>query len=177
MRDDISKALAQAILNITGKAATGDTIVEVLESLNAQFINAEADKLPADCIAWAPGDTTTKAKANQNSVTVEQIGRDVIIRGKLADLQSYASANAEQGTAKWVCVVFDTKEGDITAVTYNGSALTAADVAEAASIGQGAGKFVFWGKAEVLAVTPKTITLGTAGKPTATYSVRFVAAA
>lgn len=174
MRDTVAKSLAQAILNCTGKPAEGNTIAEVLESYNKQFINASVQKLtPAD-IAWAPGDTTSAAKANQHAVNVKQKGRVVTVTGKLADLQSYASSDATQGTAKWVGLVVDTEEPDITALTYNGSALTASDVAEAASVGQGAGKFVLWIKAEVVSAAAKTIVLASSTKPSATYTINFV---
>ncbi len=170
----IVEQLKQALLNNTGKYVEGDTIADVLASYNAHFINATAEKLPASCISWAPGETTNKAKANQAAVKVEQKGRAIIVKGKLNDLQSFASANQEQGTAKWLCVVFDTHEDAITDVTCNGSAMTADDVTEAASVGQGAGKFVLWIKAEVVSITPKSVALATASKPAATYTVSFV---
>lgn len=71
-------------------------------------------------------------------------------------------------------MVIDTGEDDITKLKYNGYDLTQADVAEAASVGQGAGKFILWIKAEVVAETPKTFTLSMEGKESATMTVAVV---
>ena len=105
------------------------------------------------------------SQANQDDVTVTQDGNTITVSGRVNELNSFASTDPNQGTAKW------TGESDITKVTYNGSALTQADVEDAASVGQGAGKFILWIKAEVVAETPKTFTLGTQGKEDTTITV------
>lgn len=111
------------------------------------------------------------SQVNQDDVTVTQDGNTITVSGRVNELNSFASTDPNQGTAKWIGLVIDTGESDITKVTYNGSALTQADVEDAASVGQGAGKFILWIKAEVVAETPKTFTLGTQGKEDTTITV------
>ena len=76
-------------------------------------------------------------------------------------LQSYDSSNPSQGKAKWVGLIIETGENTLENVTYNGTPLGAADIADATSVGAPAGAFVLWLKADVVQTTPKTITIGT----------------
>lgn len=98
---------------------------------------------------------------NQSNIAVTQTGNDIAVNVTGA-LIPFESTNPAQGTGEWICLVVDTGEPDITAVTYNGTALTSDDVDEAASVGVGAGSFVLWLKADQ--ITTRTITLGTEGK-------------
>ena len=72
-------------------------------------------------------------------------------------MNTFASTNPNQGSAKWIGLDLGTNVNDITQLTWNGYALTSDDVAESASVGLGAGHIVFWAKAENL---PRTITIG-----------------
>lgn len=62
----------------------------------------------------------------------------------------------------------------IVGATWNGSALTADDVAEATSVGLGAGHIIFWVKAEAIAETPREITIGAENYDNVTIRVSFV---
>jgi len=92
----------------------------------------------------------------------------------LATLNSFTSTNPSQGSAKWIGIDIGTDTDDITKLTWNGSALTADDVAEAASVGLGAGHIIFWCRADSIALTPKTITIGGEGYESVTIKVSFV---
>ena len=81
-------------------------------------------------------------------MTVSQNGNNIVIKGSLDSLNTFASTNPAQGEAKWIGLDLGTNVDDITKLTWNGGALTADDVAEAASVGLGAGHIVFWAKAE-----------------------------
>ena len=81
-------------------------------------------------------------------MTVSQNGNNIVIKGSLDSLNTFASTNPAQGEAKWIGLDLGTSVDDITKLTWNGGALTADDVAEAASVGLGAGHIVFWAKAE-----------------------------
>ena len=83
-------------------------------------------------------------------------------------LNSFASTDPNQGTGKWIGFVIDTGESTIIGTKYNGSALTQADVDEAASIGVGAGKFVLWLKAEA---GNKSFVLSKEGKTDTTVAI------
>ena len=109
------------------------------------------------------------SQANQDAITVTSSNNVINIVADVDELNSFASTNPAQGIGKWVGLVIDTDTDDITKVTYNGYALTEDDVAEAASVGVGAGKFVLWLKAE--STFPKTITLGTDGKLDTTVTI------
>ena len=116
---------------------------------------------------WLPNSTISKieivaadvnaieSQANQDAITVVQNGTEVtvFINGVL---NSFASTNPAQGTGKWIGFEVATGVTDLTQVKYNGVALTAADVAEANSIGLPTGSFVLWTKAEKL---PKSFTV------------------
>lgn len=118
-------------------------------------------------LAKAPNDINKEeSQANQDKLTVSRDGNTftVNVAGGVASLNSFASTNPAQGTGKWIGLDIDTGEKDITKVTFNGTALTADDVTEAASAGLGAGHFVLWLKAEVVAASPRVITLGAEGK-------------
>ena len=91
---------------------------------------------------------------------MKQEDNTIIILGSLSSLNSFASTNAVQGEGKWIGIDIGTNINDITKLTWNGYALTADDVAEAASVGLEAGHIIFWAKAENL---PRTIKLGRKG--------------
>ena len=103
-------------------------------------------------------------------MTVSQNGNNVVISGSLDALNSFASTNPNQGTAKWIGLDLGTNVDDITKLTWNGSPLGAEDVAEAASVGLGAGHIIFWAKAEQL---PRTIKIGGEGYTEAEIVVSF----
>ena len=113
------------------------------------------------------------SQQNQDAITVTQNGSDVIISGNLTALNSYASTNEAQGSGKWVALDIDTGLNTIVNATWNGQALTQADVDEAASVGLGAGHIVFWGKATSL-IAGKTITIGAVDHEDAVFTVKFI---
>ena len=109
----------------------------------------------------APNDVNKIAsQQNQDAIEVAQKDNTIIILGSLSSLNSFASTNAVQGEGKWIGIDIGTNINDITKLTWNGYALTADDVAEAASVGLEAGHIIFWAKAENL---PRTIKLGRKG--------------
>ena len=95
--------------------------------------------------------TPEAAVKNQNAITVKFEDNVYKVRSNNT-LESYASSNTVQGEGKWIGFVLDTGESSIIGLsvdTGNGwYAFTEADVAEAATVGAGEGKFVFWMKAE-----------------------------
>ena len=113
---------------------------------------------------------------NQDAVTITQTGSNIIISGHLSDLRTFSSTNPSQGSAKWVGIDLGTNLSTIEGATWNGSPLTADDVAESASVGLGVGHIIFWGRADSLALSPKTITIGAEGYESAAITVSFVEA-
>ena len=99
---------------------------------------------------------------NNNCIkSISVNGDTATLKVDMARLQSYDSSNSSQGKAKWVGLIIETGEDTLENVTYNGTALTAVDIADATSVGAPAGAFVLWLKADVVQTTPKTITIGT----------------
>lgn len=88
-------------------------------------------------------------------------------------MNSFTSTNAAQGSGKWIGIDIGTNLSSIEGAKWNGSALTADDVAEAASVGLGAGHIVFWGKAANLMVK-KTVTISADGYEDAVVNIKFV---
>ena len=107
-------------------------------------------------------------------MTVSQDGNNIVISGSLDALNSFASTNPSQGTAKWIGLDLGTNLSSIEGATWNGSALSADDVAEATSVGLGAGHIVFWAKADQIVSAPREITIGAEGYESATIKVSFV---
>ena len=70
-------------------------------------------------------------------------------------LNSFTSTNPAQGTHKWIGLAIATGESDNTTVSYNGTAMTASDIADATSVGAPAGSFVLWIKVNEVATTAK----------------------
>ena len=122
-------------------------------------------------LVTAPNDVNkTESQANQDAITVVQDGANVTVKGNLASLNSFASTNPNQGTAKWIALDIETKAESITSVTWNGGALTADDVAESASVGLAQNHIIFWAKAEAL---PRTINIASEGFESAALVVSF----
>ena len=122
-------------------------------------------------LVTAPNDVNrAESQANQDAITVVQNGANVPVKGNLASLNSFASTNPNQGTAKWIALDIETKAESITSVTWNGSALTADDVAESASVGLAQNHIIFWAKAEAL---PRTINIASEGFESVALVVSF----
>lgn len=128
---------------------------------------------------------TNGSSSDQHIVENNNCIKSISVNGDTAtlevdmnELKSYNSSNPDQGTAKWVGLIIETGENTLENVTYNGTALTAADIADATSVGAPAGAFVLWLKADVVQTTPKTITIGTVdgSKESRKVTIKIVAA-
>ena len=118
-------------------------------------------------------------KENNNCIKSISVNGDVAtLKVDMAGLQSYDSSDPSQGKAKWVGLIIETGEDTLENVTYNGTPLGAADIADATSVGAPAGAFVLWLKADVVQTTPKTITIGTVdgSKESRDVTIKIVAA-
>ena len=118
-------------------------------------------------------------KENNECIKSISVNGDVAtLKVDMNGLQSYKSSDSSQGEAKWVGLIIETGEKTLENVTYNGVALTAADIADATSVGAPAGAFVLWLKADVVQTTPKTITIGTVddSKESREVTIKIVAA-
>ena len=116
---------------------------------------------------------------NNNCIkSISVNGDTATLKVDMAGLQSYDSSDPSQGKAKWVGLIIETGEDTLENITYNGTALTAADIADATSVGAPAGAFVLWLKADVVQTTPKTITIGTVdgSKESRKVTIKIVAA-
>ena len=124
------------------------------------------------------GADRTACQENQEkaSVTIDGNEMTVAISGGVDSLNSWASSVPAQGTGAWIALDVATGTNDITEVKYNGTLLSADDVAEADLWGFAKGHFVLWIKANVVKTTPKTFTLGGEGE-TKTFTIKVVDAA
>ena len=111
-------------------------------------------------IKSAPNDNNHDwSQLNQNNIEVVYNGVDLVtIKGNLNELNSFASTNPSQGTAKWIGLDIETRY-PITTLKYNNYQLTTADVEESASLGLNHYHIVLWLKAENVVDNPVTITL------------------
>ena len=118
-------------------------------------------------------------KDNNECIKSISVNGDVAtLKVDMNGLQSYDSSDPSQGKAKWVGLIIETGENTLENVTYNGTPLGAADIADATSVGAPAGAFVLWLKADVVQTTPKTITIGTVdgSKESRKVTIKIVAA-
>ena len=118
-------------------------------------------------------------KENNECIKSISVNGDVAtLKVDMNGLQSYDSSDTSQGKAKWVGLIIETGEKTLENVTYNGTPLGAADIADATSVGAPAGAFVLWLKADVVQATPKTITIGTVdgSKESRKVTIKIVAA-
>ena len=118
-------------------------------------------------------------KENNECIKSISVNGDIAtLKVDMNRLQSYDSSDPSQGKAKWVGLIIETGEKTLENVTYNGVALTAADIADATSVGAPAGAFVLWLKADFVQTTPKTITIGTVdgSKESREVTIKIVAA-
>jgi len=163
-------ALAKAFQNVSGKTIVSgsyETTAEMVEAFNYMYEFAVSVSK-----ATAPADVNEVAStANQAAMSVSIEGMNIEVSAPLDDLNSYASTDESQGTAKWLGILINTGESSISGISYNGSAFSAQDIADATSVGGEAGEFVLWIKAETVAATPKTFTLTKTGKNSTVFTV------
>ena len=103
------------------------------------------------------GKTNVTVNGNTIAITVTD-GVD-----SLNEWTSTDPGQASFGDKPWIALDIDTGTDNITKLTYNGYALTAQDVADAAAWGLGAGHIILWIKADDVEATPKTFTLAGEG--------------
>lgn len=120
-------------------------------------------------LATAPTDVNqTECQANQDAISVAlnaageyevTVSPDASGDGQdgLWQFTSTDSGQAALGDKEWLGFAIETDE-ILTNVTWNGTALTSADIAESATVGLNNKTIIFWTPYEKL---PKTITLGT----------------
>ena len=164
-------------------ASTATQVAALKNDFNALLIRLkDAGIMVPD--AWnvhaglAPAPTEDVLVSNNGKVkSVTLNGEQLIITVDVDELEESASSEPSQGTHKWLALEIATGFSDITVVKYNGSPLTAQDVADAQATGCAAGSFVLYVRAEELAETPKTIRLAADGYGETTITIRVEATA
>lgn len=134
---------------------------------NRPFLNLKVKKVASvpEGLGGESADVEGKSKsqANQDKLALAVNG-DTLRMSSIAALESYASTNESQGSGEWVALDIDTGLESIEGIQWGDSyILNADDVAEAASVGLGAGHIVFWVKADVVAIASRTVTLTAEG--------------
>ena len=129
-------------------------------------------------VRLAPSLTDAVAAANNAKASVAYEDGAITITADVDALEESASSAPGQGTHKWIGLGVGTGLSSVTLAEYNGSALTAADAEEAASVGlDQPGEFVLYVRAEELAETPKAITLKADGYGEITITIAVAAPA
>lgn len=127
-------------------------------------------------------DKAAEYTENQNKTTVTMSGNTMAVKvsGGTASLNKWTSSDPGQATLgdqPWIALDIDTGIDDITKLKYNGSALTATDVAEAAAWGLGDGHIILWIRAGYVKSNPKTVTLSGEGFDDVTFTITVADAA
>lgn len=164
-------------------ASTATAVAGLKNDFNVLLVKLkEAGIMTAD--AWnlsvrlAPGLTDEVAARNNEKASVSLESDVIIVIADVDDLEESESSAPGQGTHKWIGLGIGTGLSSVTLAKYNGSALTDADAAEAASVGlDQPGEFVLYIRAEEVPETPKTITLKADGYPEVTLDITVTAPA
>lgn len=134
-------------------------------------------------LATAPVDPNQmESQANQDAISINKnindeyvVSFDTIAGADGKDgLWAFTSTNPGQaslGDVEWLGFVLKTDE-KLTNVTWNGTALTQADIDEAASVGETDGKtIIFWTPYEKL---PREVSIGTVDNSKDAITIKFV---
>lgn len=101
--------------------------------------------------------------ANQAAIqSVNAYSNTITVNVDVDSLSDYTSSDpvqAQKGDVNWLGLLIHTNAEDITQLKYNGSSLSAADVAEATACGGEAGDIILWIVADTVKTTPKIFTL------------------
>ena len=154
-RPDTTHPLTFAEAKAIADAAAADDDVPYLPLRVKKLVTAPADGNAED------------SQFNQDNVRFAVTGNQLRI-GSVVPLRSFASTNPNQTPGEWVAIDIDTGLDTIVGAQWGDSyILNEDDVAEAASVGLGAGHIIYWVKANECANISKTATITADGyKPT-----------
>jgi hypothetical protein len=139
-------------IDVSGSAAVGTSTIPASWPYNAEY-QENQEKL--------------NVAVNNDTIAVT-------VTGGIDSLNEWTSTDPGQatlGNKPWIALDIDTGLDDITKVSYNGSALTAQDVADAAAWGLGAGHFILWLRADDVHTGGKTFTLSGDDMDSVTVSI------
>ncbi len=162
-------------------ASTATAVAGLKNDFNALLVKLkEAGLMAADvwnvAVRLAPALTDPVAAANNAKAAAALADGVITVTANVEELEESESSAPGQGTHKWIGLGIGTGLSSVTLVTYNSSALTAADEAEASSVGlDQPGEFVLYIHADELTETPKLITLKADGYPELTLSITVAA--
>lgn len=130
------------IVGGVGQSVNGDAVPE--DSMHVYVLGSDGH-------GYVPNDVNYEdCLYNQSKLSLTQIGNQIMVYAT-EELRTFASTNPSQGEAQWIGFDIDTGLETIEGAMWGPYEMTEDDVAEAASVGLGAGHIVFWGKAEDLA--------------------------
>lgn len=116
-----------------------------------------------------------------SSVSEEDGVITIVLSAKVSALKDF-DAGGSWGTHKWLGIGVSAGINPITGLKYNGTALTAEDIAEATQVGLSAGYFVRWVAADLVLAgnnseaSKDTFTLWANGYKTTVYKLKIVEA-
>ncbi len=166
----LPSAINQAISTATTVAGVKDDFNALLLKLkDAGLMTPDAWNVSVSKITTPSGEDLIANQSKVTSITIED--GTITVAVPVSELIAFPSSNPAQGTHKWIGMLITTGLADITAVKYNGSQLTAADAAEATTVGGSAGDIVMWLKCDEIINTPKVFKLWASGYPEATFTV------
>lgn len=123
-------------------------------------------------VSKSPSPSGEEILLNQSKVSDISIEAGIItVVVDVDELVAFPSSNPQQGTHKWIGMEITTGLQDITAIKYNGTQLTTADVDEATAVGSSAGDIVMWLKCDEIIENPKVFTLWASGYGEKSFTV------
>lgn len=167
-KDEMGRIDATAPLSY----AEAKTIVEAAGTESDNYLPLTVKRL-----VNAPADVNEEdSQFNQDHVAfVVPEGGNKLYIYSTEELRSFASTNESQGSGQWVGIDINTGLDTIVGTAWgnNGYILNEDDVAEAASVGLGAGHIIYWVKADVAALASQIVRITAPGKDETTIEVKY----
>lgn len=158
-------------------ASSASTVASLKDNFNALLSKLkDAGYMTLDqwnvSVSKSPSPSGEEILLNQSKVSDVSIEAGIItVAVDVDELVAFPSSNPQQGTHKWISMEITTGLQDITAIKYNGSQLTTADVDEATAVGSSAGDIVMWLKCDEIIENPKVFTLWASGYGEKSFTV------
>ncbi len=155
---DDGAALTGGLIPNQAEATGSGSAVTTLNALIKKLKNCGLMMGDAFSLAYAPVTDSIQghAKRQENTAKISSVAVDndthaitVTLSKKVSELNDF-DGGGDWGTHKWLGIGLSWGDAAITGLTYNGTQLTAEDVAEASACGLNTGAFVRWIAADLV---------------------------
>ncbi|OPZ85953.1 MAG: hypothetical protein BWY74_03775 [Firmicutes bacterium ADurb.Bin419] len=160
----------QAVSSASTVAGLKDNFNALLSKLkDAGYMTLDQWNVSVSKIPSPSGEEFVLNQSKVSDISIEAGIITVVV--DVDELVAFPRSNPQQGTHKWIGIEITSGLPDITAIKYNGTQLTSADVDEATAVGSSAGDIVMWLKCDEIIENPKVFTLWASGYGEKSFTV------